>query len=132
MVKTNKKTATKKSTTAVKASVKKTSVNTIYDDFIGKECILRSDGAGVFLATVDGLDDAGKTAKISKVRKTWYWDGACAVEELSKNGVQKPDNCNFTVTVKSMIITGVVQILIATPEAIASIRAVKDWKSKKD
>ena len=61
-------------------------------------------------------------------RKLYYWDGACAVEELSLNGVDKPDNCKFTVTVSELIITDAIQVIPCTDKAVESLSSVKDWK----
>lgn len=65
---------------------------------------------------------------MTNVRKLWYWDGACAVEQLAMEGTKKPGSCQFTVTVPEMELMGVIQVLPCTEAAAASIEAVREWK----
>lgn len=65
---------------------------------------------------------------MTNVRKLWYWDGACAVEQLAVDGTKKPDDCEFTVMVSEMVLTGVIQILACTDKAAESLAAVREWK----
>lgn len=102
--------------------------STVYESVIGKKCIIRCTNAGVFFGTVDAVED-GYALKLSNVRKLWYWDGAAAVEELALNGVKRPQECKFTVTVSSMVVTEAVQVIPATDAAIACIEAVEEWKA---
>lgn len=88
--------------------------------------IVRSDEAGVFFGKIKRRD--GGEVEMTNVRKLWFWDGACAVEQLAVDGTKKPDACNFTVTVPEMVILGACQIIPCTDTAAASISSVKDWK----
>ena len=62
------------------------------------------------------------------VRRIWYWDGANSISQLAVDGTQKPKNCKFTVTVDSMTILGVIEIIPCTGKAVKSIQAVKEWR----
>lgn len=88
--------------------------------------VVRCDRAGVFYGEIEQID--GSTVKMRNVRKTWYWDGACAVEELATNGTTRPATCKFTVTVDSMTVLEAVQIIPCTDKAVESLDAVKEWK----
>lgn len=101
----------------------------MFNDVLNKKCIIRATNAGVFYGTVDKVTDDGFTVKVTNVRKIWYWDGAAAVEGLAADGTVCPDECKFTVTVASMIVTEVTQIIPCTDKAIQSIEAVKEWKA---
>jgi hypothetical protein len=93
----------------------------------GKYVIVRADRAGVFFGKLE--EKNGQEVKLSDVRKLHYWDGAAAVEEISMIGTKKPDNCRFTVTVPSMVVDGVVQIIPCTEKSIEIIKSVKEWKA---
>ena len=91
-----------------------------------KKYIVRCNRAGVFYGEVAKRD--GNDVTMKNVRKLWYWDGACAVEELAKNGTTAPDNCKFTVTVDEMTVIDPVQIIPVTDKAAKSLDAVKEWR----
>ena len=60
-----------------------------------KYYIVRGDRSGVFFGQIAGRN--GQEVELRNVRKLWYWDGACAVEQLAVDGVTAPANCKFTV-----------------------------------
>ena len=88
--------------------------------------IVRSDRAGVFFGEL--VEKNGTEVQMKNVRKLFYWTGAAAIEQLALEGTKRPDECKFTVVVSEMEITGVIQIIPCTEEAIANIEAVKVWK----
>ena len=91
-----------------------------------KYFIVRADRAGVFFGQIKERNENEVT--MTNVRKLWYWDGACAVEELAVNGTNKPDKCKFTLTVAEMIIANPIQIIPCTDKAIEIINGVKAWQ----
>ena len=88
--------------------------------------IVRGDRSGVFFGKI--AERNGSEVRMQKVRKLWYWEGACAVEQLALDGVKKPSGCMFTVTVEEMTITDAIQIIPCTDEAQKSISGVAEWK----
>lgn len=90
------------------------------------KCIVRTKNAGVFFGEV--VKKTETSVKMKNVRKLWYWDGACAVEELALNGTNRPDNCKFTVIIAEMEINNWEQVIPATEKAIKSIEGVAIWK----
>lgn len=91
-----------------------------------KYYIVRGQSSGVFFGQV--RDRKGQEVTLENVRKLWYWDGACAVEQLARDGVSLPRNCKFTVTVEEMTITDAIQIIPCTDAAQKSISGVAEWK----
>lgn len=89
--------------------------------------IVRTDRAGVFYGNITEANKDSVT--MTNVRKVFYWDGACAVEELALNGTTKPKNCKLTVTVDEMQISSPIQIIPCTEKAIASLDGVAVWQS---
>jgi hypothetical protein len=88
--------------------------------------IVRTDRAGVF---------AGKLASKSKgtvilkdARRLWYWDGASSLSQLAMEGVKKPENCKFPCEVIEIELYGVIEIIIMTEVAVASVKGVKVWQ----
>ena len=96
------------------------------EKYVGKKVIVRTNRAGVFFGTLVEADKISAT--LSDVRKLWYWDGACAVEEIAENGVEKPENCKFTVVIPEMCVNEWIQIVPCSEKSIKSIEGVKIWK----
>ena len=93
---------------------------------IGKNCIVRTYSAGVFLGTVKERD--GKEVTLTNARRIWYWDGAATLSQLAIEGTSKPENCKFPQPVSEVILTEAIEFIPATEAAIASIASVPVWK----
>ena len=95
-----------------------------------EKSIIRVDRAGVFYGEINKTEKspAGVIAEIANCRRLWYWDGAASLSQLAMEGVKKPGNCKFTVTVPSMTVIGVIEVISCTQAAIKSIEAVPVWK----
>ena len=91
-----------------------------------QDYIVRCDRACVFFVKIKERNVSEVT--ITDVRKLWRWDGACAVEQLAKDGTKTPGDCRFTVTIPEMTVLGAIQIIPCTGTASASLRDVKEWK----
>ena len=91
-----------------------------------KYYIVRTNRAGVFFGKIK--ERSADEITMTDVRKIWYWDGACAVEQLALEGTKKPQSCNFTVVVPEMIIAEPIQIIPCTDKAIESLMGVAIWK----
>jgi hypothetical protein len=88
--------------------------------------IVRSKNAGVFFGNVDSID--GTTVTMSNARRLWYWEGAASLSQMAMEGVAKPKNCKFTVTVDEIIIFEVCEVITVTEAAGKSIDGVAVWK----
>lgn len=93
---------------------------------IGKYCIIRGQGFGVFAGTVEAVD--GNRVLLKDARRLWYWDGAASLSQIAAEGVKAPQNCKFTVTVESVLLMDVIEIIPATEQAKAIINEVRVWK----
>ena len=96
------------------------------NNFMNKKVIIRGDRSGVFFGTLAAKE--GQEVKLENCRRLWYWDGAASLSQLAKEGVTRPDNCKFTVTVDEIIITDAIEIILCTDEAIRNIEGVSEWK----
>ena len=93
---------------------------------IGKYCIVRGRDFGVFAGTVDAVD--GNRVLLKDARRLWYWDGAASLSQLAAEGVKNPSGCKFTVTVESVLLMDVIEIIPATEQAKSIIDEVRVWK----
>lgn len=91
-----------------------------------KYYIIRGDRSGVFFGQIAGRN--GQEVELRYVRKLWYWEGACAVEQLAVDGVTRPNSCKFTVVVPEMIITDAIQIIPCSDKAAKILQEAKVWK----
>ncbi len=88
--------------------------------------IVRADRAGVFFGEI--ADQTERQVHMKNVRKLWYWDGACAVEQIAVDGTKKPNDCKFTVVVPEMVIADPIQIIPCTAKAVKILSEVKVWQ----
>ena len=92
---------------------------------LNKKVIIRSDRAGVFYGTIVRKD--GNEVELKDCRRIWYWDGAASLSEIAVSGV-KHETSKITVTVESIVILGVIEIITCTEEAIKNIESAPVWK----
>ena len=97
--------------------------------YINEKVIIRADRAGVFYGTL--VEKEGTEVELKDCCRLWYWDGAASISEIALSGVTKPSSCKFSVTVPSIVITGVIEIIPCTESAIKSIEGVPVWKMSK-
>lgn len=93
---------------------------------IGKYVIVRGDRSGVFAGELVAQD--GRQVELVNCRRLWYWDGAASISQIASEGVKKPKQCKFTVTVDRIAILDAIEIIPTTAEAEANIKAVPVWK----
>lgn len=96
------------------------------EKFINKKVIVRGDRSGVFFGTLTAKD--GQEVELKHCRRLWYWAGAASISQLANEGVKKPYECKFTVTVESIRILDAIEIIPCTDMAISIIEGVKEWK----
>lgn len=89
--------------------------------------IVRCNGAGVFFGEI--VKREGDVMTLANVRQLWYWDGASSLMQLAKEGVSKPRNCKFTVTLDSVEVFNVIEVLPCTDQAVESINNVAAWRA---
>lgn len=89
--------------------------------------IVRGVNSGVFFGELKRRE--GQVVELHNVRKLWYWSGANTVEDIASEGVKKPNECKFTVSVEKMVITDAIQIIPCTQKSVDVIQAVRVWKA---
>lgn len=97
----------------------------IGQDMIGKYVVIRTCSAGVHTGILTEREGAEVVLRDS--RRIWFWSGAATLSQLATDGVTQPDECKFSVSVSSILLTQAIEIIPATGKAESIIRAVKDW-----
>ena len=92
---------------------------------LNKNVIISADRAGVFYGTIVRKD--GNEVELKDCRRIWYWDGAASLSEIAVSGGQH-ETSKITVTVESIVILGVIEIITCTEEAIKNIESAPVWK----
>lgn len=95
-------------------------------NLLGKKVIVRGDRSGVFFGTLVAKE--GREVELNNCRRLWYWDGAASISQIAVDGVSKPSRCKFTVSVDSILIEDVIEIIPCTEKAISIIEGVDLWK----
>ena len=95
-----------------------------------ERCIIRSYGAGVFLGYVakQTSEINGVNITLKQAKRIHYWDGACSLTQLAKDGTKASNNCRITEPVDSQFIANVIEIIPVTDKASKNIDEVKIWK----
>lgn len=99
-------------------------------NLIGKKVIIRSYGAGVFFGTLSEAEahEDKYSVELRDCRRLWRWYGACSITQLAVDGTSEPENCMFTITEPSIVVTSVIEIHECSEKSIKSIESVKEWK----
>lgn len=98
----------------------------IATDMIGKDVLVRTYSAGVFVGTLKSRD--GKEAVMTDARRIWYWSGAASLSQLATEGTKDPNGCKFPCAVSEVLLTEVIEVIPLTTEARRSIGAVPIWQ----
>ncbi len=100
------------------------------EKLLNKRVIIRADRAGVFYGTLAEIEPLGDKyqVELTDCRRIWYWSGAASITQLACEGVKNPSACKFTMTQKSIVVNGVIEVHGCTEESINSIEAVAVWK----
>ena len=88
--------------------------------------IIRCNEAGVFFGHVK--ERRGSEADLTDVRRIYYWDGAASLSQLAVEGVTNPRACRFTVTVPSMTVLNIIELIPCTDAAVKNILEVPVWR----
>ncbi len=95
-----------------------------------KATLIRSYAAGVHFGYLkdEKFTEAGKVVTLVNTRRIWYWDGAASLSQMALEGVNKPENCKFSVEIESNEIVNVIETLPLTENALLNLQKVAIWK----
>lgn len=86
----------------------------IYNNVIGKLCVVRTYSAGVHIGTVEQVTETEVLLKDAK--RLWKWSGAFTLNEVAEKGV---DNANSSISapVPLILLSNKIEIIPASEEA---------------
>ena len=87
--------------------------------------IVRANSAGVFFGQL--VEKTSNEVRMKKVRKIYYWEGACAIEQIAVDGVDYKKS-KLTVEVPEMEILDVIQIIPCSEKAVNNLKSIPEWK----
>lgn len=88
--------------------------------------IIRGDRSGVFFGEIAARN--GREVVIRNCRRLWYWSGAASLSQLAVEGVKRPRQCKFTLTVDELTVLDAIELIPCSDDACASIDGVEPWK----
>lgn len=91
-----------------------------------KYSIIRTFSAGVHFGIVKSRE--GKEVVLTDTRRIWYWEGAASLSQMAVEGVSKPKECKFSVTLSEILLTEAIEIIPCTEKAAKCILEVPEWK----
>lgn len=94
------------------------------DTLIGKYVIVRADKPGVFFGKL--IARKNQDVCLQNARKIYWWEDACAVEQIALDGVG--EKSKITLEVEEVLVFGVDQILPCTEASINNLKSQKAWK----
>lgn len=114
--------------------VKKSEVNNyemVYEKDGLKAVLIRSYAAGVHFGYLkrEKFTSSGKVVVLVNTRRVWYWQGAASLSQMALEGVSKPKECKFSVSIPENEIVNVIETIPLTDKAIKSLYEVKEWKN---
>jgi len=88
--------------------------------FLGRAVVVRTYSAGVHVGNV--VDKDGDEVMLKDARRIWRWQGANTLHEIALRRVEK--GSRVSEPVPEIFLKGVIELIPATPEAIAKIESV--------
>ena len=95
----------------------------MYEEILGKKCIVRSYDAGVYYGTVTEVN--GETVKMENVRNIWYWEGANCLSDVAANGVGEDSKVSRVIS--TMVLNRCCQINPCADAAIKNLDKQSIW-----
>lgn len=87
-----------------------------------KIVVVRSPSAGVFMGALK--EQKERMVTLLNCRRLWYWDGAFTLSQLATEGVTKPKNCKFSITVDEHLILDACEVIPMTQKAADQIYSI--------
>ncbi|NBU34686.1 hypothetical protein EB077_13435 [bacterium] len=96
------------------------------DETLTEYSIIRTYSAGVHFGVVAKRE--GREITLKNARRIWYWDGAASLSQMALEGVKKPENCKFSVSLPEILLLEGIEVIPCTEAATKSLLAVPDWR----
>lgn len=100
----------------------------MFENFLGKYCIVRGKDSGVFFGKLESFKD--NRVMLTDCRRIWYWSGAASLSELASEGPSKPLECKFPAPIDFQFVLDAIEVIPCTERAIDKIKGVPTWSAK--
>lgn len=94
---------------------------------VSEYALIRTYSAGVHFGII--VRREGREVTLRDARRIWYWEGAASLSQMAVDGVSKPQNCKFSVTVPEILLTEAIEIIPCTKKATECILEVPEWRA---
>jgi len=111
-----------------KDTIKTTSLAESIDGL--RPVLIRSYAAGVHFGYLksEQFTQSGKVVVLFNTRRVFYWDGAASLSQMALEGVNKPNNCKFSVILEENEIVNVIETIPLSENALNNLYKVSVWK----
>lgn len=89
--------------------------------------IVRGTYSGAFAGVWEAQE--GQRVVLRDCRRLYYWSGAASLSEMANRGVKCPEQCKFPDATSRHEILDAIEVIDATPAAMASIARVAPWRA---
>lgn len=94
---------------------------TMFDNIIGKFCVIRTYSAGVHTGVVENVSADGKIVTLRDARRIWRWRGANTLNEIALRGVHLTEHTRISEPVNRLTVTECIEIIPTTDEARSNL-----------
>lgn len=102
------------------------SSNSLVSHLIGEKVIIRTYSAGVHFGELVAKN--GQEVHIKNTKRVYYWDGACSLSQLSKEGSKSAANCKISVMIDENILDQCIEVIKMTEYAYINLNGIPEWK----
>jgi hypothetical protein len=95
----------------------------IYDKWIGRHVVVRSESAGVHIGTLTAVE--GTSVELADARRLWRWEGAFSLSEVARRGIA-PKGSRMAMAVPEHLVIGVIELIPTTDTARATFDATHE------
>lgn len=96
----------------------KESPKSLYENFIGKYCIIRTYSAGVHVGVV--VQQEGTIVELKDAKRIWRWEGANTLHEISLHGLSS--GSKLSEEIPTILLTEAVETIPCSQKAKQIIR----------
>lgn len=95
-------------------------------DLRGKKVVVRGIQSGVFFGIL--VDRNGQEVELKNSRNIWDWEGAANLNQIAVDGIKNLKNSKISMSVDTMVLTEICEIIPLSEKAIANLEGAKEWR----
>ena len=95
-------------------------------NYNGKKVLVRGIQSGVFFGIL--VDRNGQEVELKDCRNIWSWEGAKNLNEIAVDGISRLDRSRISMSVNSIILTDICEIIPLSEKSIINLESAKPWR----